>query len=69
MDRSDSKRPAALRCLPAVDQLVRHDLLAGISRSLLLREARAMLDLVRAQVDRGELDEREVSARFADGAG
>jgi L-seryl-tRNA(Ser) seleniumtransferase len=56
MPRTDSARSQALRSLPPVDQLVRHEALAGLPRALLLREARAFVDELRARVDRGELD-------------
>ncbi len=67
MDRPESERGAALRGLPAIDQLLRDDRLSAIARPLLLREARAMLDEARAQVQDGSLDARGVAARFHDG--
>ena len=56
MPRTDSERSAALRCLPAVDQIVRHDALSHVPRAMLLREARAWLDGLRASVLDGSLD-------------
>lgn len=67
MDRPDSERGAALRGLPSVDQLLRDERLLGVGRPLLLREARALLEEVRAQVAAGELSAAAVAARFQNG--
>ena len=69
MPRSDSERGQALRNLPSVDRLVQHPLLAGVRRSLLVREVRACIDAARARVDAGELGVAEAAAMFAGDAG
>jgi L-seryl-tRNA(Ser) seleniumtransferase len=69
MPRSDSKPASALRRIPSVDQLLRHELLAGASRPLLLAQARAFLDELRAGVAAGELDAAAVDARCDGDAG
>ena len=62
MPRTDSERSRALRHLPPVDQIVRDERLAALPRSLLVREARAWLDEVRARVLAGEIDAAAVEA-------
>jgi L-seryl-tRNA(Ser) seleniumtransferase len=56
MPTTDSQRSRALRLLPSVDQIVRDERLATLPRLLLVREARAWLDELRAQVASGALD-------------
>ena len=68
MPRTDSARGAALRNLPSVDRLLQHELLAAVPRALLVRRARALVDDVRARIERQELDAAAVAALFADGA-
>lgn len=63
MPRTDSDRSAALRLLPPVDQILRLEALAGWSRPVLTRVARAWLDEVRVAVLAGSLDAAAVAAR------
>ena len=69
MPRTDSERSAALRSLPPVDQLLRSEALAGLPRSLLVREARAWLLELRTLVLDGAIDEAEVVRRSRGEAG
>ena len=56
MPRTDSERSAALRQLPAVDSIVRHEALQGLPRPVVLAAARAFVDDLRHQVLAGSLD-------------
>lgn len=69
MPRTDSERGQALRHLPSVDRLLQHPLLAGVSRALLVREARACIDGARARIDAGELLAGDVATMFGGEAG
>lgn len=62
MPRTDSERSLALRSLPPVDQIVRHEALSKLPRGLVVREARAWLDEVRARVLDGSIDDRSLQA-------
>jgi len=62
MPRTDSERSLALRGLPPVDPIVRDERLAHLPRALLLREARAWLDDLRARVLAGSLDPAGLAA-------
>ncbi|MGE3174795.1 MAG: L-seryl-tRNA(Sec) selenium transferase [Planctomycetota bacterium] len=64
----DAERATALRNLPAVDRLLQHEALAAAPRALLVREARAFVDDVRARIEAGALDAAATAALFADGA-
>jgi L-seryl-tRNA(Ser) seleniumtransferase len=62
MPTTDSERSRALRSLPPVDQIVRDERLSTLPRPLLVREARAWLDGLRAQVLAGAIDAKAVEA-------
>ncbi len=62
MPTTDSQRSHALRLLPPVDQIVRDERLSTLPRPLLVREARAWLDELRARVLAGALDAAAVEA-------
>ncbi|MBK8097112.1 MAG: L-seryl-tRNA(Sec) selenium transferase [Planctomycetes bacterium] len=65
MSKTDSERGQALRAIPSVDQLLRHDLLAATPRALLVREARAFVDAVRADVLAQGPSPDTIARRFA----
>jgi L-seryl-tRNA(Ser) seleniumtransferase len=69
MPRTDSERSAALRSLPPVDQFLRSEALAGVPHSLLVREARAWLEELRAAVLDGTLGAAEVAGKSRGEAG
>jgi L-seryl-tRNA(Ser) seleniumtransferase len=59
----DSDRSAALRGLPPIDQLLRDPGYAAVPRAVLVREARAWLEELRAAVLDGALDGQGLAAR------
>ena len=69
MPRTDPQRSAALRSLPAVDRLIQHESLTAVSRAILVRQARLLVEDVRARIDQGELSPKDVEKMFAADAG
>ncbi|MEO6596259.1 MAG: L-seryl-tRNA(Sec) selenium transferase, partial [Planctomycetota bacterium] len=63
MPRTDSERSLALRNLPPVDQIVRNERLQSVPRPVLVREARAWLEELRASVLDGSLTPAAVDAQ------
>jgi L-seryl-tRNA(Ser) seleniumtransferase len=62
MPRTETDRTQALRSLPPVDQIVRHDALSDLPRALLVRQARVWVEELRAAVLDGTLDQAAVTA-------
>ena len=56
MPRTDADRSAALRLLPSVDQLLRDDALAALSKPTLTRVCRELVDELRAAALDGSID-------------
>ena len=69
MPRTDPQRSAALRSLPAVDRLIQHESLTAVPRAILVRQARLLMEDVRARIDRGELSAEDVEKMFTNDAG
>ncbi|HEB53146.1 MAG TPA: L-seryl-tRNA(Sec) selenium transferase [bacterium] len=66
MPRTDTDRSSALRLLPSVDQLLRHEGLRELPRSTLLRVVRAFVDELRQGVLDGSIDAAAMTRLCAD---
>lgn len=68
MPRTDADRTAALRLLPAVDQLLRRDDLQSLPIAVRTRVVRALVDELRRGALEGAIDADEMARRCADDA-
>lgn len=68
MPRTDADRSAALRLLPSVDQLLRHDALAKLSKPAVTRVVRELVDELRAAALDGSMDVDAIQRRCATSA-
>ncbi|MEC9048363.1 MAG: L-seryl-tRNA(Sec) selenium transferase [Planctomycetota bacterium] len=68
MPRTDADRSAALRALPSVDQLLRHDALSKLSKPAVTRVVRALVDELRAAALDGSMDAEAIGRRCAPAA-
>jgi L-seryl-tRNA(Ser) seleniumtransferase len=65
MPRTDADRSSALRLLPSVDQLLRHDDFQSLSRAVLTRVVRGLVDELRQGALDGSIDAAAMEQRCA----
>lgn len=65
MPTTDADRSSALRLLPSVDQLLRHDDLQSLPRAILTRVVRGLVDELRQGALDGSLDKAQLEQRCA----
>ena len=64
MPRTDADRSSALRLLPSVDHLLRHDDFQSLSRAVLTRVVRGLVDELRQGALDGSIDAAAMKKRF-----
>ena len=67
MPRTDADRSSALRLLPSVDHLLRHDDFQSLSRAVLTRVVRGLVDELRQGALDGSIDAAAMKKRRSGG--